>query len=63
MMRGDVKRVRIYGDVVLVNARGVNSGHYKGQPFSADEWITDVFVKREGRWLCVLTHLTRAVDR
>lgn len=25
--------------------------------------ITDVFTRREGRWRCVLTHLTPAVDR
>lgn len=30
---------------------------------TSDEWITDSFVKRDGRWLCVLTHLTPAVDR
>ena len=47
-MEGNVKRVRVYGDTAVVTARGTNNGHYKGQPFSADEWITDVFVKRDG---------------
>ncbi len=62
-MEGDVKRVQVYGDTAVVNVRGTNNGHWKGQPFDSDEWITDVFVKRDGRWLCVLTHLTTAVDR
>ena len=62
-MEGNVKRARVYGDVAVVIARGTNNGHYKGAPFSADEWITDVFVKKGGRWLCVLTHLTPAVKR
>jgi uncharacterized glyoxalase superfamily protein PhnB len=62
MMAGKVKSVRVYGDVAVVIARGTNSGHYNGQPFSSDEWITDVFEMREGRWQCVLTHLTPAVD-
>lgn len=61
-MEGQVKRVKIYGDVAVVNVRGTNKGHWKGRPFSSDEWITDVFVKREGQWKCVLTHLTAAVD-
>ena len=29
-----------------------------GQEFSTQERATDVFVKRDGRWQCVLTHLT-----
>lgn len=63
MMDGDVKRAKVYGNVAIVIARGINNGHYKGQPFSSDEWITDVFEKRDGRWQCLLTHLTPAVDR
>ena len=62
MMKGSAKRVRLYGNIAIVIARGTNDGHYKGQPFSADEWITDVFEKRDGRWQCVLTHITPAVD-
>lgn len=62
MMEGDVKKVMDYNVVAIVIARVVNTGHYKGQPFTADEWATDVFARREGRWRCVLTHLTPAVN-
>ncbi|HEX8367025.1 MAG TPA: nuclear transport factor 2 family protein [Pyrinomonadaceae bacterium] len=51
-------RVQIYGDTALLSGRVTNNGHYKGAPFSADEWTTDVFMRREGRWLCVLSHIT-----
>ena len=34
------------------------SGHFRGQRISADERVTDVYRKVDGRWLCVLTHLT-----
>ena len=57
-MTKDVGRVRVYGDVAVVTARGQNTGHFRGQPISADEWVTDVYRKLDGRWLCVLTHLT-----
>ena len=50
--------VRHYGDVVLVVGRGQNTGHFRGAPMDADEWITDVCHDTAGRWLCVLTHLT-----
>ena len=59
-MTKDVGRVRIYGDVALVTARGRNTGQFRGRRISADEWITDVYRKVDGRWLCVLTHLTPA---
>lgn len=56
----ETARVRIYGDMAVLVGRVTNNGHYKGQPFSADEWTTDVFLKRDGRWLCVLSHITPA---
>jgi uncharacterized protein (TIGR02246 family) len=59
-MTKDVKRVKVYGDIAVVTARGQNTGAFKGQPIAADEWITDVYRKVDGRWLCVLTHLTPA---
>ena len=62
-MTKDVGRVRVYGDIAVVIARGRNTGHFRGQPISADEWVTDVYRKVDGRWLCVLTHLTPVAAR
>ena len=62
-MTKDVGRVRVYGDVAVVTARGWNTGHFRGQRISADEWVTDVYRKVDGRWLCVLTHLTPVAAR
>lgn len=59
-MEGDVVRARVYGDVAVVISRGTNNGTFKGRSFSSDEWITDIYVKQNGRWRCVLTHLTPA---
>jgi hypothetical protein len=36
----------------------VNTAEFGGQTFDADEWTTDVLVRRDGRWLCVLSHIT-----
>jgi ketosteroid isomerase-like protein len=57
-MTKDICRVRVYGDFAIVTARGRNTGYFKGQPIRADEWVTDVYRKVNGQWLCVLTHLT-----
>ncbi len=60
-IKGDA-RIREYGHVALLTARVVNTAHFAGQQFDADEWTTDVFVKRDGRWTCVLSHITPAAQ-
>jgi ketosteroid isomerase-like protein len=56
--KGDITAVRRYGDAAVVTGRVRNNGHFQGRPFSADEWTTDVFVRRGGIWLCVHSHIT-----
>jgi uncharacterized protein (TIGR02246 family) len=51
-------RARAYGDTVLLTTRMTNTAHYEGRRFDADEWVTDVFVRRDDRWLCVLSQIT-----
>ena len=59
-MTKDVRRVEVYGDMAVVTGRGTNTGRFRGEPISADEWVTDVYRRVGGRWVCVLTHLTPA---
>ena len=59
MMESDDFRIRVYGDGAVVTALTRTKGTFMGQDFSTQERATDVFVKRDGRWQCVLTHLTR----
>lgn len=60
MMRKQIERVKVYGDVALVTGRGQNTGQFMGQAIKADEWITDVYHRVDEQWRCVLTHLTPA---
>ncbi|WP_237451143.1 nuclear transport factor 2 family protein [Rhodococcus rhodochrous] len=53
-------RVRVYGDTAILTARVTNTAHFAGEQFDADEWTTDVLVRRGGKWRCVLTHTTPA---
>lgn len=50
----------LMGDVATVTGRGKNTGRYAGAAISADEWITDVYRRVDGKWRCALTHLTPA---
>lgn len=60
-MVGDA-RIKEYGETAVLSARIVNTAHFGGQQFDADEWTTDVFVRRNGGWLCVLSHITPALS-
>ena len=59
MMESEDFRVRVYGDSAVVTGVTRTKGKFMGQEFSTQERATDVFVKGDGRWQCVLTHLTR----
>ena len=59
MMESEDFRVRVYADAAVVTAITSTKGKFTGQEFSTRERATDVFVRRDGRWQCVLTHLTR----
>ena len=59
MMESDDARVRIYGNAAVVTAMTTTKGKFNGQVFNTQERATDVFMKQNGRWQCVLSHLTR----
>ena len=61
-MKSDAARIKIYGDTAVLTCRVVNTAHFGGQQFDSDEWTSDIFVKCDGRWLCVLSHIT-SVDQ
>lgn len=61
MMTKDLVRIRVYGDTAVITGRGRNTGIWRGAPISADEWVTDVYQRVGGRWLCTLTHLTPVI--
>ena len=58
-MESEDFRIRVYADSAVVIGITRTKGKFMGQEFSTQERATDVFVKRDGRWQCVLTHLTR----
>ena len=59
VMESEDFRIRNYGSAAVVLARGVSGGRYNGQAFREVEQSSNVFVKQQGQWKCVLTHLSR----
>lgn len=58
----EMTMLRIYGDAALVMGRVKNTGQFKGEPFTADEWASDVFIRSGGEWLCSFSQITPAVE-
>jgi hypothetical protein len=51
--------MRVYGNVVIVNALTVSKGHRRERDVSGDFSYTRVYVKRDGRWQAALSQYTR----
>jgi len=51
-------RVRTYSNAATVTAVTHTKTKYLEKEFTTHERATDVFVKKDERWQCVLTHLT-----
>jgi ketosteroid isomerase-like protein len=64
LVRGDgysfeKMNVRIYGETAVITAQFQQSATFAGHDWSGDFLLTDVWVKRDGRWQAVARHLSR----
>jgi ketosteroid isomerase-like protein len=51
--------VRIYGDTAVINAQFQQTATFAGHDWSGEFLLTDVWVKRNGRWQVVARHASR----
>ena len=58
----EVQHVSRLGETAVAVAHVRNSGTFRGTPFTADEWATDVFVRRDGGWVCAFSALTPRIQ-
>ena len=62
MELAELHSVRVYGDTAIIASRITNTAQLGGQTFEANEWTSDVFLKQDGEWKCVITHITPAAS-
>lgn len=62
MEMAELDSIRIYGDTAIIASRITNTAQFEGQAFEANEWTSDVFLKQNGEWKCVITHITPAAS-
>ena len=48
-------RIVAYGETAITTARRASTGTWEGVAYVADEWMTEVYVRRDGVWQCVIT--------
>ena len=48
-------RVAVHGEIAIVTAHKASSGAWDGADYAADEWISEVYVRENGYWVCVLS--------
>ena len=59
---GDMK-VHVYGDAAVVTGNGHLKGTENGKPVDEQIRFTDTWVKRDGRWVCAATQVTRLAKK
>jgi ketosteroid isomerase-like protein len=59
----DEMKVRVYGDAAVVHGLETRKSSYKGKDTSGQYRFTDVFVKRNGRWQAIATHVSRVAKQ
>ena len=57
-MDSEDTRVRVYGTTAILTALTSSKARYMNTELSTRERATDVYVKRDGKWRCVITQLT-----
>ena len=55
----DNVKVRLYGDAAVITGRSTVKAQYKGKDASGQFQWTDTFIRRDGRWLCVASHISK----
>ena len=61
-MTSEDLQIRMYGEVAVLIATGVSGGRFDGHRFREHERQSNVFVREQGRWRCVMTHLSRLTE-
>jgi ketosteroid isomerase-like protein len=59
----DDLKVRVFGDTVIAYGLETEKSKYDGKDTSGQYRFTDVFIKRDGRWQAVSTHMSRVASK
>ncbi|GAB2675629.1 nuclear transport factor 2 family protein [Kribbella swartbergensis] len=53
------ERLARVGDTFVLTARKASSGTWDGTTYTTEEWISDIYVRDNGRWRCAFSQKTQ----
>ena len=56
-------RVRVYGNAAVVMGRRIMKGLFQGKEYRSPYLWTDTFIKSDGSWQCVASHVSKAIPQ
>jgi hypothetical protein len=51
----EVKKVKLFNNFAIVISKGRNEGQYLDKTYNSEQWVTNIFIKEETNWICVMT--------
>ena len=61
-MTHDNLKVRVYGSTAVISGLNTEKSQLMGSDTSGQYLFTDTWIKRDGRWQCVATHLSEVAE-
>lgn len=59
----DDLKVRVDGNTAIAFGLETEKSSYKGEDTSGQYRYTDIYVKRDGKWLCIATHMSKVPEQ
>jgi ketosteroid isomerase-like protein len=54
-------RIRVLGDTALMTSRNILRASFDGKEWSAELYLTDLWIRQDGRWQILRRHASRVV--
>lgn len=51
----EVQEVRLNDNFAIVISKGKNEGLYLDKTFNSEQWVTNIYVKEDVNWMCIMT--------
>ena len=54
-MLKEVQEVKFFENFAIVISKGINQGQYLDKSYSSEQWVTNIYIKEDDNWICIMT--------
>ena len=54
-MLKEVQEVKLFENLAIVISKGINEGQYLDKSYSSEQWVTNIYIKEDDNWICIMT--------